>query len=131
MKIALDASYGIIREPSGVASYSDNIIRALTQSAPNLDFLLCYRANRYLRGLRAPLPAMNCSRALLEDFTAFFYRFGVTLFHGLNQRLPRIHRIVCVDTVMNHRQHRAFLIQSHGSGIFPNVRSGKTTEFKR
>jgi glycosyltransferase involved in cell wall biosynthesis len=88
VKIALDASYTLTREPTGVASYSDNIIRALTQSAPDHSFLLCYRANRYLRGLRAPLPAANCSRALLEGPAAFFYRSGVALFHGLNQRLP-------------------------------------------
>ena len=88
MKIALDASYGLTHEPSGVAAYSDNIIRALAQSAPGQDFLLCYRANRFLRALRSPPPAKNCSRRLLSSPAAFLYRFGTAVFHGLNQRLP-------------------------------------------
>ncbi len=90
MKIALDASYSLTREPSGVAAYSDNLIRTLTQSAPELELLLCYRPARYLRALRTPLPAGTCSRTVLHSLPCFFQRFGVTLFHGLNQQLPGV-----------------------------------------
>jgi glycosyltransferase involved in cell wall biosynthesis len=87
--IALDASYSLDRVPTGVAVYSANLIRALAASEPDERFLLCYRANRFFRSLRKGLPGPNCSRRLLEDFACFTFRSGVSVFHGLNQRLPR------------------------------------------
>ena len=89
MSIALDATYSISRSPSGVAVYCANLIEALAGSAPDQRFLLCYRANRFLRALRTPLPGPNCSRKLLEEAFCVFFRREVSLFHGLNQRLPR------------------------------------------
>ncbi len=88
MTVALDASYSLGREPSGVAVYSSQIIRALAATAPDTRFLLCYRANRFLRSFASPLPAVNCSRRLLEEFACFLFEARVALFHGLNQRLP-------------------------------------------
>jgi glycosyltransferase involved in cell wall biosynthesis len=87
---ALDASYSLGREPSGVAVYGSRILQALAQTAPDDRFLLCYRANRFFRALLAPLPASNCSRRLMEEFPPFLPPRRATLFHGLNQRLPRV-----------------------------------------
>ena len=89
MICALDASYSLGREPSGVALYCSRIIQALAQAAPDDRFLLCYRANRFFRALRSPLPATNCSRRLMEEFAPFLPPRDAALFHGLNQRLPR------------------------------------------
>jgi glycosyltransferase involved in cell wall biosynthesis len=89
VNFALDASYSLGREPSGVAVYGSRIIRALAQTAPDDRFLLCYRANRFFRALLSPLPASNCSRRLMEEFAPFLPPRNATLFHGLNQRLPR------------------------------------------
>jgi glycosyltransferase involved in cell wall biosynthesis len=93
---ALDASYSLGRNPSGVAVYCSRIIQALAEAAPAGRFLLCYRANRFFRALASPLPAANCSRRLMEEFAPFLPPRHADLFHGLNQRLPasRLHRAV-------------------------------------
>jgi len=88
MRVALDATYSIAREPSGVAAYCANLIAGLAAEAPEDRFDLYYRANRYLKALGEPPPGANCSRRLLEPpLSPIVGRFGV--FHGLNQRLPK------------------------------------------
>ncbi len=87
MKIGLDASYSIDRQPTGVGIYSRRLIEALAAQGPADAFTLCYRANRYLRSWREPI-AKNCRRALLENFTLPGLTRRLELFHGLNQRLP-------------------------------------------
>lgn len=89
MIYALDATYSLGREPSGVAVYCSRILEALARAAPDDRFLLCYRANRFFRALRSPLPTSNCSRRLMEEFAPFRPPRSAALFHGLNQRLPR------------------------------------------
>lgn len=84
MKIALDATYSVGPEPTGVGVYCREIIPALAQAHPEVAFLCCYRPHRLLRSLRAPLPP-NCRR---RPFTERWAP-GAELFHGLNQRLPR------------------------------------------
>jgi O-antigen biosynthesis alpha-1,2-mannosyltransferase len=94
--VALDASYSLGRDPSGVAVYCSRILESLAQTAPEDRFLLCYRANRFFRALRSPLPASNCSRRLMEEFAPLRPPRRAALFHGLNQRLPRaaLHRAI-------------------------------------
>ncbi len=89
MTVALDASYSLSRSPSGVAVYCSKLIEALARSSPDKRFLLCYRVNRFLDALRSPLPGNNCSRRLLEEAFCFLFRGQVSVFHGLNQRLPK------------------------------------------
>ena len=89
MTIALDATYSLDPNPSGVAVYCSQLIDALAHSFPDEEFLLCYRARRFLRSLRYSLPEENCSRRLLEDFACSLFSRQVSVFHGLNQRLPR------------------------------------------
>lgn len=89
MTIALDATYSLETNPSGVAVYCSRLIDALVRSVPEERFFLCYRANRFLRSLWSPLFQGNCSRRLLEEFTCPLFCGQVSLFHGLNQRLPR------------------------------------------
>lgn len=88
MKIGLDASYSIDRQPSGVGVYSQNLISDLAALDTEHRWTLCYRANRYLRSLRLPKPGANCTRALMESATLPLLVSRLDLFHGLNQRLP-------------------------------------------
>lgn len=88
MKIALDATYSAGSELSGVGVYCVRIIEALAAAAPEWEFLLCYRANRFFRALAGRRPAANTSRRLLEEPINLLLPRRVALFHGLNQRLP-------------------------------------------
>jgi glycosyltransferase involved in cell wall biosynthesis len=87
--VALDATYSLGRELTGIGIYSAKIIEALVRQAPDAHFLLTYRSHRFLRALATPRPAANCSRRLLAEPLCFFSRHRVSVFHGLNQRLPR------------------------------------------
>ncbi|HUS06486.1 MAG TPA: glycosyltransferase family 1 protein [Bryobacteraceae bacterium] len=84
MRIALDATYSVGRELSGVGVYSNEMISGLALRYPEEKFVCCYRAHRYLRAHGTPLPP-NCSRGLLQEYLPI----RAELFHGLNQRLPK------------------------------------------
>ncbi len=79
--VALDATYSVGRNLSGVGVYSREIAQALAQAHPETQFLMCYRPHRFLRAPRA-------RRRLLWDGLPRH----VDLFHGLNQRLDRRYR---------------------------------------
>lgn len=82
--IALDATYSLGEEPSGIGVYCSRIVRQLPAACPDARFLLCYRAHRFLHALRNPAPP-NCGRRLLADHP---FWLAPDLYHGLNQRLP-------------------------------------------
>src|ERR1035441_5116546 len=86
LKIALDATYSIGDMPSGVGLYSHEILMGLAAAHPEVRFDFCYRPHRYLRARRAAVPS-NVRRRV---FAGPFGPRGADLFHGLNQRLPRI-----------------------------------------
>lgn len=86
MRIALDATYSVGENLSGVGLYSERMLLGLASAHPEADFLLCYRPHRFLRSLARKLPA-NCSRRLM--FETYAPR-SAALFHGLNQRLPQV-----------------------------------------
>ena len=50
--IALDATYSLGRNLSGVGVYSREILFGLARSHPQDDFLFCYRPHRWLRSFR-------------------------------------------------------------------------------
>lgn len=83
MTLALDATYSLGDDLSGVGVYSREILGGLAAAHPEARFRFCYRPHRYLEARRERLAA-NCRRALLLD------RFPprADLYHGLNQRLP-------------------------------------------
>jgi glycosyltransferase involved in cell wall biosynthesis len=89
MRVALDASYSVGRTLSGVGVYCSRLIDGITAAAPEWEFLLCYRSNRFFRSLVGGRPAPNAARCLLEEPFNFFLPRRADLFHGLNQRLPR------------------------------------------
>jgi glycosyltransferase involved in cell wall biosynthesis len=78
--IALDATYSLGRNPSGVAVYSREILQGLARAHPEQRFLWYYRPHRVLRSLRDPLPR-NAKRRILRRAPR------AALFHALNQRV--------------------------------------------
>jgi glycosyltransferase involved in cell wall biosynthesis len=84
--IALDATYSLDESLSGVGLYSREILHGLAAAFPLQQFRFCYRTHRYRQARSASLPA-NVRRGLLAE------PWGprtAELFHGLNQRLPRM-----------------------------------------
>ncbi len=91
MKIALDATYSVGRNLSGVGVYSEAILSGLAQSHPDTQFLFCYRPHRFLRSFSAALGQNSRRRLLTKTWTP-----PADLFHGLNQRIdsPKHRRTV-------------------------------------
>jgi glycosyltransferase involved in cell wall biosynthesis len=83
LKIALDATYSLGRNLSGVGVYSREILHGLAREHPDAEYLFCYRPHRFFRSFAESLPG-NARRRLLLDHRAP----AANLFHGLNQRLP-------------------------------------------
>lgn len=84
MKLALDATYSVGKNLSGVGVYSRELLHGLAEARPDLVFEWCYRTHRFAKGLRAPRAA-NAKLRLLVD--GWLPRIG-RAFHGLNQRMP-------------------------------------------
>jgi glycosyltransferase involved in cell wall biosynthesis len=81
---ALDATYSVGRNLSGVGVYSRELALHLAAAHPDAHFLHCYRPHRFLRGLGTGRPANASPRLLFESWR----EGGAGLFHGLNQRMP-------------------------------------------
>jgi glycosyltransferase involved in cell wall biosynthesis len=86
LTIALDATYSIGDALSGVGLYSREMLFGLAAAHPDVRFDFCYRPHRFLRSWRAAVPNNARRRLLAEPLGPR----GAELFHGLNQRLPRI-----------------------------------------
>jgi glycosyltransferase involved in cell wall biosynthesis len=84
--IALDATYSIGEALSGVGLYSRQILSGLAESQPETRFDFCYRLHRFTRARGEALGNNVRRRLLIEPL----WPRGADLFHGLNQRLPRI-----------------------------------------
>lgn len=82
MKIALDATYSLDRNLSGVGIYSREILHGLAAAHPEAKYLFCYRPHRYLRSYSETLPRNTSRRLLWKDWPS-----SADLFHGLNQRI--------------------------------------------
>jgi len=85
--IALDATYSLGRNLSGVGVYSREIMFGLARAHPDASFLYCYRPHRLLRSFRDSIPP-NATRRLLRGAPR------APVFHALNQRVdwPRVER---------------------------------------
>ena len=86
MTIALDATYSLGDQLSGVGLYSHELLFGLAAAHPETRFHFCYRSHRYTRSFRQHLPANVRRRLILEPLSPR----PTDLFHGLNQRLPRM-----------------------------------------
>ncbi len=95
MTIALDATYSVGGELSGVGIYSREILAGLAASHPGVRFRAFCRPHRFRQLLRESLPP-NCGRGLFSD--RWMLPPGPALFHALNQRMPsklRLRRSLC------------------------------------
>ncbi|MGB6942154.1 MAG: glycosyltransferase family 1 protein [Bryobacteraceae bacterium] len=93
MKIALDATYSLGPNLTGVGVYSREILFGLARVHPEARYLFCYRPHRLLRSFSEHLPANACRRLLRENRAP-----SADLFHGLNQRLGTAHHRRSVTT---------------------------------
>jgi glycosyltransferase involved in cell wall biosynthesis len=84
LRIALDATYAIGSELSGVGLYSREILAGLAALQPDARFEFCCRPHRYRRRGELPQAPNARARLLLDPFLPR----GADLFHGLNQRMP-------------------------------------------
>jgi glycosyltransferase involved in cell wall biosynthesis len=82
--IALDATYSIGANLTGVGVYSQAILRGLAQRRADSRFSWCYRSHRFWEARRSASPPAN---AYIRPLFDHFYP-RADLFHGLNQRLP-------------------------------------------
>ena len=93
--LALDATYTVDPEPSGIAVYSRKLIEALAGLETPHRFLLCYRLSRFGRRREFLHPATRTGSAKAQ-FSVRFYQEPLTfwlpwqadLFHSLAQRPP-------------------------------------------
>ena len=85
MRIALDATYSLGEGLSGVGVYSREILNGLAASGFAEEWDWFYRSQRYWRARFRHVPP-NVRVRLLSDHRG---DRNASLFHGLNQRLPR------------------------------------------
>jgi glycosyltransferase involved in cell wall biosynthesis len=93
--IALDATYTVDPQPSGVAVYSRKLIEALAMLETTHQFLLCYRLSRF-KQRRSFLRPVRRGGGKGPRFDIRWYQHGLTfwlpwqapLFHSLAQRPP-------------------------------------------
>ena len=102
MRIALDATYSLDRNLSGVGVYSREILTRLPEAHRGPSYVFCYRPHRFARSFHIPLPK-DVRRALLWKW----WPHNIGVFHGLNQRVDPERRGRVVSTF-----HDLFVITS-------------------
>jgi glycosyltransferase involved in cell wall biosynthesis len=95
MTVALDATYSLGEGLSGVGLYSREILDGLAGAHPEVAFEWWYRGKQYGRSRAAALPPNARRRLLAEPLWA---PRGADLFHGLNQRLPKVRMRCAIAT---------------------------------
>ena len=85
MRIALDATYSVDPHPSGIAVYSQELLRGLPALYPNDELLYCYRPKQWRKQPIILFP--NAQSRLLQ--WPLPLRPQPHLFHALNQRVDR------------------------------------------
>jgi glycosyltransferase involved in cell wall biosynthesis len=93
LKIALDATYSLSRNLSGVGVYSRQILKGLAETHPEASFLYCYRPHRFLPSFSQGNPSNSSRRLLWRDWPR-----SADLFHGLNQRIDSVRHRRTVST---------------------------------
>lgn len=147
--IALDATYTVDREPSGVAVYSRGLIEALATLSSTHRFLLCYRLSRFKRWSDFLRPTCSShpggpkfSVRLFQEFLTFWLPWQAELFHSLAQRPPAFRFKKEVVTVLDifpitgreystrdfQRKFSALLLEAIGRAVRVITPSGYTRD---
>jgi glycosyltransferase involved in cell wall biosynthesis len=95
LKIALDATYSIGRNLTGVGVYSRELVFGLAHAHQDTEFLYCYRAHRLRRAFQEQIPS-NVARVWLR--ADGIWPYSAQLFHGLNQRVDSVRAKRIVST---------------------------------
>ena len=88
--IALDATYSVDPEPTGIAVYSRRLVESLLQLPTAHRFLVCYRLSRW-RQRKSFLRPARCNQfgiRLFQEPLTFWLPWQTDLFHSLAQRPP-------------------------------------------
>jgi glycosyltransferase involved in cell wall biosynthesis len=88
-RFCLDVTYTLDPSPSGVALYSREIAFGIAKAHRASRFTFYFRPHRYFKSFAMQLPP-NARRGFMAPIGS--------LFHGLNQRLPRFHSGPAVAT---------------------------------
>ncbi len=94
MRVALDATYSVAPQPTGVARYSRRLVESL--AATDLVLTLAARP-RSISALKRTFP--NFQRRILQEPFRFLLPRDIDIFHGLNQRLPALRFRRTVTTI--------------------------------
>jgi glycosyltransferase involved in cell wall biosynthesis len=92
--IALDATYTVDPQPSGIAVYSRQLIENLAELDTPHRFLICYRLSRwsrrrqFLRPRRAKETGPSFDVRLFQEPLTFWLPWQAEVFHSLAQRPP-------------------------------------------
>jgi glycosyltransferase involved in cell wall biosynthesis len=111
--IAIDATYTVDPEPSGIAVYSRRLIESLARLQTSHRFLICYRLSRFgrraaflrlqertaTRPRSTPSPAFSVR--LIQKHLTFWLPWQAEVFHSLAQRPPAFHFQKEVVTVLD------------------------------
>jgi glycosyltransferase involved in cell wall biosynthesis len=111
--IALDATYTVDFEPSGIAVYSRRLIESLATLETPHRFLICYRISRWRRrraflrlqtGIathRQAARASTFSVRVMQEHLTFWLPWQAVVFHSLAQRPPAFHFRKEIVTVLD------------------------------
>jgi glycosyltransferase involved in cell wall biosynthesis len=96
--IAVDATYSVDPEPTGISVYSRRLVESLLQLPTAHRFMVCYRASRWKRreAFLQPSERHEFSVRLFQEPFTFWLPWQTDLFHSLAQRAPafRFHKEV-------------------------------------
>jgi glycosyltransferase involved in cell wall biosynthesis len=85
VRVALDATYTVSPEPTGIGVYSEKLLSEFLSLYPSSDFVLCYRPRQFLQSLmRSSHRFTNAAQRLLVPPLRLF---EADVFHALNQRV--------------------------------------------
>ena len=84
MRVALDATYSVDPQPSGIAVYSRQLLNELARLYPEHDFFHCYRLKQFKKA-----PASGWSNVRRRLLLPPLHTFRAKVFHALNQRVDR------------------------------------------
>ncbi|HEY6293094.1 MAG TPA: glycosyltransferase family 1 protein [Terriglobia bacterium] len=88
--IALDATYSIDPEPTGISVYSRRLVESLLDLDARHRFLVCYRLSRWRRrqAFMRPSAKRRFGVRLFQERLTFWLPWQAELFHSLAQRPP-------------------------------------------
>jgi glycosyltransferase involved in cell wall biosynthesis len=88
--IALDATYSLDPEPTGIATYSRRLMESLLELDTPHRFLVCYRLSRWRRraAFMRPSAGRRFGVRLFQEHLTFWLPWQAEIFHSLAQRPP-------------------------------------------